>query len=479
MVVLTWRGKTGPRIPNVQLGPVKTDFNSKDLGETPKVYRLTNTGSADPSTIKLKEIAYGFKDAQGLCVVNGDIYVGDIDRIVKLVDKDGDGYFETLTEIGKIPWYICWFEYSFGPVYKDGYFYMALAAGVQWSGRPATQYGKDRSTVVKVPLTGGTYSVVAEGLRAPDGIGLGPNNDIFVTDNQGAWRPASQFLHIVPGRFYGYSSDTTNASPKGSAAQVVSPPAIWMPHLEANPSPTEPALMKTGIFAGQFIYGDIAKSSIYRAQLEKVNGEYQGGSVAFSGGFEGGIHRIKLGPNGEVYAGGLGVGDASTQGWNGTTFALQKLTPNGYIDFEILSAHSRAGGMELEFTLPVASVGDEKNNYNASQWAYTPVHKYGEGMGVTEKLVVKSIQVSSDRKRVFLAIDGLKAGDVIYLSTTNLISQDNKTLWFGKTWYTLNAISTSVPFEATGIKQVRQNNSNGEFLRLEKLAGKMNVILTL
>ncbi|MDB5103267.1 MAG: hypothetical protein JWP91_956 [Fibrobacteres bacterium] len=473
LLVQTWRGTSGPSATDNSTGQ-DIPITGTRTGEG-KLYRLTNVKGTDRAAITVTEVAAGFHDAMGLCVVGNDVYIGDVDRVLKLVDANGDGKYESSVEIGKIPSYHAWFEYAFGPVHKDGKLYMALAVGVQMSGWPVAQLGKDRSTVISFPIGGGAYSVVAEGLRAPDGIALGPNNDIFVTDNQGGYRPSSQFHQIVQDRFYGYAVE-----PKGpiqiKVAGKVTPPAIWTPHAEANESPTELALMKTGPYAGQFIYGDVGRGGIYRAFMEKVNGEYQGCVFAMSGGLEVGVHRVRTGANGEIYIGGLGNGGHSNQGWNGTTFGLQKLTPNGTAVFEILSARSRAKGMELEFTMPVGTEANLAANYAVQQWWYKPTAEYGGPKQETQNRVVKSVQVSPDRKKVFLEIDGLKTGQVVYIATNNIKSQEGaKTLWYPKTWYTLNAISPSLPFEPPVDVKAALDKAPAFRLKVERLSGALKV----
>jgi glucose/arabinose dehydrogenase len=457
MLVLTWRGSTGPHTNQAGTG---IDMTGTRTGTT-KLYKVTNTQGNDAAAIQYTEIASGFKDAHGLCIVNGDIYVGDIDRIVKLVDKDGDGKFETLQEIGKIPSYDGWFEYAFGPVHKDGKLYMALAVGVQSSGWPTKQMGKDRGTILSFPIGGGTYTVVAEGLRAPNGIAIGPDGEIFVTDNQGGWRPASPFFHVKQDKFYGYRADpvgpiqkTFRTAERIAKGDTVTPPAIWSPYREANDSPTEPALMKSGPYAGQFIYGDISLGGIYRAFLEKVNGEYQGGMIQHSGGLECGVERMRTGPNGEIYMGGLGTGSQDNQGWKGKTFGLQKMVPNGTQTFEMISVRSRSTGMEIDFSMPVGASAEATANYAVQQWYYLPDSAYGGAKkGVTNR-TVKSVKVSTDRKKVFLEITGLAKGQVVYIAANNIKSQTgDKSLWYSKTWYTLNAISPSLAFEPpVGVK---------------------------
>ena len=66
------------------------------------------------------------------------------------------------------------------------------------------QPAPNRGTTIKVNKDTGAVSYVAGGLRTPHGIGWGPENGIFVTDNQGGWLPSSKLLHIKQGRFFNH-----------------------------------------------------------------------------------------------------------------------------------------------------------------------------------------------------------------------------------------------------------------------------------
>lgn len=430
LLVVTWRGSSAAN------------------GKVGEAFIMEGIKGKDASGVTFRKVATGFKDAMGAVVVDGSIYVGDIDRIVKLVDKDGDGVFETLQEVGKLPAYGGWFEYAFGPVYKEGRFYMALAGHFAGSGWGEKQKGPDRHTVVAMGMDG-KYELVAGGIRSPDGIALGPGNEVFITDNQGSWRPGSMLIEVRAGRNYGYKAlDATPFTDK-----PVSPPALWIPFSEANDSPTEPALIRQGAYAGQFFYGDISRGGMYRAFVEKVKDpatglmEYQGACLPFSGGFEVGIHRLRIDTDGEIFLGGLGTGSWNNQGWQGTTFGLQKLVPNGKAVFEILAARSRQGGMELEFTKPVGPEAGTAARYAMNQWSYAPTATYGgPKQNIENNLAIQSVQLSTDRRKVFLAVGALKPGRVVHLKINGLKSAEGDTAWIKETWYTLNHMSTEAPF---------------------------------
>lgn len=455
LLVLTWRGESGPMVSVQQFG---TDMTK--TGNRPKkgdLFLVSGAQGTDRSAITVKKIAGDFKDAQGLVVVNGEIYVGDIDRIVKLTEKDANGVYQGKQEIGKLPAYDGWFEYAFGPVHKAGRLYMALAVNVHISGNIRPQWGPDRSTVVSMPITGGAYDVIASGLRAPDGIGIGPDNEVFITDNQGGWRPTSPIIHIRQGRHYGYTLEPAAKF----QSQPTTIPSVWLPYRDINDSPTEPYLMPNGTYRGQMFFGDIGRGGLYRSFMEKVldpktgQEEFQGAVFFFSAGFEAAIHRIRINEKGEIYLGELGNGGASNQGWRCRKFGLQKLVPNATSSaFEMLAVRSRKKGMEIEFTKPVGDV--KASNFFVEQWTYKYVTGYGQGMQPRLPLTAKAVQVSPDKKKVFIEIDGIKEGDggyVVHIKANGLKAEDGSELkkLFDETWYTVRAISNSEPFTTVNI----------------------------
>src|SRR5690606_35717964 len=69
-------------------------------------------------------------------------------------------------------------------------------------------------------------------------------------------------------------------------------PAVWLPHGILGTSSSEPIKIPKGYFGpfeGQILVGDQGMSMISRVFLEKVDGEYQGGAIAFRKGFSAGV----------------------------------------------------------------------------------------------------------------------------------------------------------------------------------------------
>jgi hypothetical protein len=283
----------------------------------------------------------------------------------------------------------------------------------------------------------GKLEIVATGLRAPDGICLGPDSAVFATDNQGSWLPASKLVHVQPGRTYGHHIKPAGAFEEGYPA----PPAVWLPYGVVSKSPTQPAYMRAGPYAGQFFFGDIAFGVVRRVALEKVDGQWQGCVLRFSGGFEAGVHRMLAGPDGSLYLGGLGNGDIQNWGWRGKLSGLQRMKPNGKPVFEILAVHALKGGFELVFTAPAGETAMQPARYRAEQWWYEPTEGYGGPAKDVAKVPVASVRASRDGTRLFLAMEGLRPQQVAHVRLEGIRSRAGAALWTPDFWYTMNAFS--------------------------------------
>ena len=59
---------------------------------------------------------------------------------------------------------------------------------------------------------------------------------------------------------------------------------------------------------------------------------------------------------------------------------------------------------------------------------------------------IKSVNLSDDRKKVFLELEGMKPGHMVYIRIAEaFMSESNQSLWTTESWYTLNAIPENKP----------------------------------
>jgi hypothetical protein len=379
-------------------------------------------------------------DAMGVLVHEGAVYVTDQNRVIQFTEKDGTWSQATFLDMPSGDGY---FEYSFGPVAPgDGYFYIGNSNHTEPPvGYMVKQNFPNRGTILRVPVSGGDYEVYAKGIRMPNGIGLGPDNSIVVTENQGVWRPASVINYIQQGKHYGYSHTVAERD----SIPEITPSTIQLPYKKITSSPTQLVMLESGPFKGHFIFGDWPTAGLYRAHLDPVKDEkglatFQGSCFYLtSGNTQSALRMIKIPGTNEIY-----LANMSTYSYGG----FQKLTYNPAASFfEMLAIRARSGGLEIEFSQPVGTGAESAANYTLEDWEYdysvykkdTRLYYYPD---ITPAgLNVSKVQVSDDKTRVFLTVEGMKKGRVIHVALGALTSQSGTSLLYKDGWYTLNYLS--------------------------------------
>ncbi|MBK1787639.1 family 16 glycoside hydrolase [Prauserella cavernicola] len=414
-----------------------------------EVYLLDNvTGTTDASQVTLKRVAQDLREPMGIKYVDGTLYVSEKHQLTALVDEDGDEVTDEYREIATWPFGGNYHEFAFGLLYRAGHFYVSTGIAMIPGGQTADpQPVPNRGSTLKINKNTGDVSYVAGGLRTPNGLGWGPEGDVFVTDNQGAYLPTSKLMHIKQDRFFNHYTN-----PDGPYdSKPVTEPVLWLPHGEISNSPTNPLVLPKGQFKGQMVFGDVTYGGLQRADLEKIGGEYQGAVFRMTQGLEAGVSRISLGPDGAIYTGGIG----STGNWGQEgklKFGLQKLTPGENNAFDIRGMRAIDGGFELEYTQPLSeeTARDLAQKYEAEQWRYVATPQYGGPKVDEQTLTVNSATLSQDRKTVTLKLDGLRPGRVVYVhSPRPFAAESGEELWSTEAWYTLNRLAdgTEAPAE--------------------------------
>lgn len=407
------------------------------------VYKVSNFRSEDPSQIKVEMIASGLAEPLGIKVVDGEIYVLQKQELTKLIDNDGDGLIDEYETIAD-DWTVSanFHEFAFGLVYKDGYFYGALATDILPGGASAQPQPQDRGKVLKVSKETGEVELIASGLRTPNGIGIGVDDEIFVADNQGDWLPASKINHIREGAWYGSRS----VDPEGTKDMVQDEPVVWLPQDEIGNSPSTPLYIDKGPYAGQMIHCEVTHGGVKRVFVEKINNNYQGVVFRFSQGIEAGVNRLAWAPDGSLLLGGIGV----SGNWGQTgklNYGLQRMVYNGASVFEMLSVSARSNGFEIEFTEPIKDGQNiSAEDFLIERFYFKPTPKYGgPKMDLTE-LKPKNFYLSDDRKKIFIELDGLKEKHLVYFRIKRpFMSELNHELWTTEAWYTLTNIPENKP----------------------------------
>ncbi|MDB4768576.1 DUF1080 domain-containing protein [Saprospiraceae bacterium] len=431
------------------------------------IYTIEGVQGGNPSKMKALKIADGIAEPLGVKVVDGDIYVLQKQELTRLKDIDGDGIMDEYQTVSN-DWLVSanFHEFAFGLVYKDGYFYATLATGIMPGGASKNPQEPDRGKVVKISKENGTVEFLAHGLRTPNGIGIGIDNEIFVADNQGDWLPSSKIVHVKKGSWYGSRS----VDFEGTSDLIEKKPVVWLPQDEIGNSPSTPLALNDGVYKGQMIHGEVTHGGVKRVFVEKVNGEYQGCVFRFIQGLEGGVNRMVWGSDGALYVGCIGNPGNWAQ-TNKLWYGVQRLKYNKTPTFEMLAVRAKTNGVEIEFTESLA-IGDgwSKNDYRIDQWMYLPTEEYGGPKLNEENLKIVSVNVSKDRKKVFLELNGMKKNRVLHVQLKNhFVSEKNNELWTTEGWYTMNSIPENQPGFSSN--NTFAKNIDNELADFEKSAG--------
>jgi hypothetical protein len=189
--------------------------------------------------VQWKRFATGLFQPLGCKVVAGKIYVLGRDQITRLHDLNKDGeadFYENFNNDCIVTDNYHEFAMDLQTDSEGNFYY---AKGSPWE---PTVTSPHQGCLMKVSKDGSKLEIVATGLRAPNGVGIGPKNQITVSDNEGHWIPANKVSLIKPGGFYGmvtaahkalqFKKGETEftANPSDPAAQAEYKTNFWGPN---------------------------------------------------------------------------------------------------------------------------------------------------------------------------------------------------------------------------------------------------------
>ena len=382
--------------------------------------------------------ATGLYHPIGLAIVDGRIYVAQKPEITELIDRDGDGVVDQFRTVAT-GWGLStgWHEYCFGlATDPQKNLWFTLNTGNFWTHPGLVSLGRWRGSVMRVAHDTEKLEEIARGCRTPNGIGRGPNGDVFYTDNQGDWIQACKLAHVVPGRFYGHPETKSDALPKESYPDGKS--TLWLPYNLSRSSSgpvCDTTAGKFGPFSDQMFVGDVgygANPGILRIALEKVNGEYQGACFRFVDGQPLGCERMKFGPDHQLYMASL-------------TSGLTRLAFDGKTPMAIESMHLRKGGtgFVVQLTKPLSAetrLEPEKIRFKRYYFPYTS--NYGANPTDEKIIPVTQAELSPDRRTISLTlpVEAHPNGMVYEMDLGNLTSEAGEKLIHREGWYTVHAL---------------------------------------
>lgn len=424
-----------------------------------EVWLIENAGSDSKESIQYKRFASGLHEPLGLLADGDDLLVAQRTELTRLVDRNGDDLAdEYLTEASG--WNVsgAYHGYTYGPV-RDGDGRLWLTTNLDM-GDGSDNDAAWRGWAVTVN-SDGTVTGQAAGMRSPSGLGTNREGDVFYSDQQGTWMPATPIHHLRPGAFYGNPTGLASQDLPHSRLEIdqpipeavlypealetlpeLVPPAVWLPYNKVGRSATDLQVIDQngafGPFDGQLLVGEFTNAEINRVFLEKVDGEYQGACFQFLDQFPSAVFRLSFGPDNRLYLG------MTNRGWSSLgskSYGLVRVGWNGRTPFEILEMRAKSDGFELVFTQPVdPTIAENPETYRMSSYTYLYSSAYGGEELDPWNHPIREATLSDDGLSVRLRIDGLRPYYVHELDASALRNAKGLPLDHPKAFYTLNRI---------------------------------------
>lgn len=387
-------------------------------------------------------------------------YVSQKPELTRLIDINKDGKcdrYECITSAFGISGE--YHEYHFGPVVDSlgrKYASLNLAARGGFIVPDRKPKGKGGGNMgYTAPYRGwvyrsdrqGHFKPLASGFRSPCGIGMSPNDELFITDNQGDWVGDCCMYYVREGNFYGHPAslpgraDFTEEKVSSMTAEdfkkLRSPPAVWFPREKIANTPGSPVWDTTkgkfGPFENQMFLGDQRQSNYFRSGVERVDGDYQGWCVDFLRGTASGTVKMSFDSKGRLWSAQVGRGWFSM---GGKRTALQYAEWDGKtVPFAIHSANLTKTGFSVTFTHPIK----EGSLPNVKSWHYNYYSTYGSAKIDEKDLDVSNATYSKDRKTISFDVP-LTAGKVYALEFPEQKNTQGVELDFKTIYYTLNKL---------------------------------------
>lgn len=373
-----------------------------------------------------------FQDALGLLAEGDALYVLHRRNLTRVVDADGDGTADRFDRVAALPHGVAdTYDYAYGLARdKQGAFVLSYAPYAN------TQLAGSGGALRLVP--GEPPKEVAYGFRNPIGWCVGPEKEVFFTDNQGEWVATNKLCHLTEGRFYGFP----NSAQAQHATKPRSRPAVWVPYQWArsiNGVAYDNTGGKFGPFAGQFFLAELMfGGALIRADVERVNGEYQGACFPFWGKGLMGPVSLAFDPHGPLYVGGI-----TEPGWMAQPDrgALFRIDFTGQTPFEIRSIRVLPKGFRLVFTEPVDRASAASlSSYRVEHYRYEYTGAYGSPELDRAQDRIEAVHPSDDGRTVDLTTAALVKDRVYMISAPGIRSARGESLVQPIGAYTLNEI---------------------------------------
>lgn len=377
---------------------------------------------ADLSQLRWQRFATGLYQPLGLKIVDGQVVVICRNQLTRLEDVNGDGEADLHHSL-------C---HELSTRGGDHAYAMRLE-----SDRAGNLYFLKSSegpphgcSLLRWNRTSGHLEVVAHGFRHPYGLGIGPNDELTVADNEGQFIPSSKIDLIRPGGFYGYFENA--AEDKGDVQPAR--PLCFIPKFIDNSCGGQiwvPDQRWGSYQAGEMLHLSWGRCTLHAVLRQQVADVWQAATVRFPGlVFRSGSGTARFHPvDGQLYVVGL-------DGWQ--TGAVQdgcfsRVRHTGRTSVMPEAFDVFPNGIRVKYTVPLdRELNLDSSRFSVEHWNYLWSREYGsfhyrpsspETIG-HDSLPVERVSRLDDRT-LFLHLENLQPVDQIQL-TANVVTAEGE-----------------------------------------------------
>jgi glucose/arabinose dehydrogenase len=378
-----------------------------------------------------------FQEVLSMLAEPDALYVLHRRNLTRVVDTDGDGEADRFDRVAALPHGVGeTYDYAYGLVRdKGGAFVISLAPYA------STHLPGSGGALRLVP--GRPPREIAFGFRNPLGWCSGPGGEVFFTDNQGDWVATNKLCHLEEGRFYGFP----NPAQPHNAGKPHGRTAVWIPYgwaKSVNGVAYDNTGGKFGPFAGQFFLAELMLGGrIVRADVEQVNGQYQGACFPFWGPGLLGPLTLAFDPRGRLW-----VGSITEPGWMAQPDrgALFRIDFTGRVPFEMKSIRVLPHGFRVVFTQPVSPrTARDPASYQIDHHRYEYTGAYGSPELDRARLAVERVELAPDGCSADLVTAPLVKDRVYMIQARGVRSAKGEELVHPTGAYTLNEVPSGKP----------------------------------
>ena len=373
-------------------------------------------GPADqPGTARWRRFASGLHHALGLVVADGAVYVQCRDQLTRLTDLNADG---------EADFYQCFsnaFETS--PAGHD------FICGLQRDRQGNFYTASGNQGLLRIASDGRSATVVATGIRNPDGLALLPDGTATLPASEGEWTPASMICAVrdaaqhsmeigeppAPTLHFGYRGPRQGKPPEL--------PLAYLPRGLDNSSGGQAYVDsdRWGPLQRQLLHLSFGMGSWFVVLRDEVDGQLQGAVVPMAGDFLSGVHRGRFHPvDGQLYVTGM-------NGWVSFTpddGCFQRVRYTGDAVQLPVGFHIHQNGIRVTFSQALEkSVAEDPGSHFAQAWNYRYSGAYGSaefspghpGVPGHDPVAIASAHCLPDGRSLFLAMPELQPVSQLHL----------------------------------------------------------------